>query len=368
MNSSEKNKIKDILILSLIDSLSEIYSVNLNINKNKIYESIVSKLNDFDILDIESDETDIQHLKSKLINYITNDITNEIQLYNPDRQISFFSNFNETTKIGQGGNGWVYKAYNPIDENTYAIKKIGVKRYFSEVLNEVRAMAKFNHINVVRYYSTWIESGSIENKINLITEQTNNSIIKYSSDNSDWGELDENNYNKFLFIQMELCDCNLKEYLNKNSISNEEKKEIGLQILSGIKYIHSKNYIHRDLKLSNIFYGFDGRIKIGDFGLATNIKDLDYDDVGTIGYIAPEIMNGSVYNELADLYSLGIVFLEIFCDIKTDMEKMHLIEDARDNNLNLNLDKDVEMIINGLINVNPENRYNTDKCISLLKK
>ena len=71
MNSSEKNKIKDILILSLIDSLSEIYSVNLNINKNKIYESIVSKLNDFDILDIESDETDIQHLKSKLINYIT---------------------------------------------------------------------------------------------------------------------------------------------------------------------------------------------------------------------------------------------------------------------------------------------------------
>ena len=60
MNNSEKNKIKDILILSLIDSLSEVYSVNLNINKDIIYGKIVSKLNEFDILDIDTEITSIQ--------------------------------------------------------------------------------------------------------------------------------------------------------------------------------------------------------------------------------------------------------------------------------------------------------------------
>ena len=367
MNNSEKNKIKDILILSLIDSLSEVYSVNLNINKDIIYGKIVSKLNEFDILDIDTEITSIQNVKDKLITYITKDITKEIQVYNPERQISFFSNFNDAQKIGQGGNGWVYKAFNPIDQNMYAIKKIGVKRYFTDVLNEVRAMAKFNNINVVRYYSTWIESGSIENKVNLLTEQSNNNIVRYSSDNSDWEELDERNYNKFLFIQMELCECNLKEYIQDNNISLKDKKLIALQILLGLKYIHNENYIHRDIKLSNIFYGKDKKVKIGDFGLVTNINDIDNEDVGTIGYTAPEIISGKEYDERADLYSLGVVFLEIFCNIKTDMGKMYLIKDARNNKLTYE-DQNIEYILNGLLNVNPDKRHSLDECISLLNK
>ena len=78
MNHS-KNKIKDILILSLVDSLAEIYAVNLNISKKIIYNSIVSKLREFDIIDVDLVNTN--NIKEKLIKYITKDLTNDLQLY-----------------------------------------------------------------------------------------------------------------------------------------------------------------------------------------------------------------------------------------------------------------------------------------------
>ena len=166
---------------------------------------------------------------------------------------------------------------------------------------------------------------------------------------------------------MELCECNLKEYIQDNNISLKDKKLIALQILLGLKYIHNENYIHRDIKLSNIFYGKDKKVKIGDFGLVTNINDIDNEDVGTIGYTAPEIISGKEYDERADLYSLGVVFLEIFCNIKTDMGKMYLIKDARNNKLTYE-DQNIEYILNGLLNVNPDKRHSLDECISLLNK
>ena len=370
MNHSNKSKIKDILILSLVDSLAEIYAVNLNISKKIIYNSIVSKLREFDIIDVDLVNTN--NIKEKLIKYITKDLTNDLQLYNPNRELSFFSNFDEPELIGQGSNGWIYKVFNQLDKNTYAIKKIGIKKNYMIVLNEVRAMAKFDHPNIVRYYNSWIESKSFDEKIELINshllidKNNSNDVIKYDSSDSNWEELTESNYNKFLFIQMELCTCNLKEYLQKNIISLEERNTISLQILEGLSYIHDKKYIHRDIKLSNIFYGLDNKIKIGDFGLITKITDTVDDDVGTIGYTAPEVLNCENYDNRADLYSLGVVLLEIFCDTKTDMEKMYLIRDARENKLK-HKDNNIEKLINGLINENPEDRLTIQECYLLLK-
>lgn len=365
MDFSEKNKIKDILILSLIDSLAEIYSVNLNIDKDVIYDSIVSKLTKFDILDVNTKSINIENAKNKLVKYITTDITNDLQLYNPNRTLSFFSNFQNSELIGKGGNGWVYKVFNPLDKSTYAIKKIGIKSNFSESLNEVRAMAKFNNKNIVRYYNSWIESRSFDEKINLINSQL---LITDKSDdstnNSDWEELNEENYNKFLFIQMELCKCNLKEYLKDNDITIKERKNICLQILKGINYIHKNKYMHRDIKLTNIFYGFDKKIKIGDFGLICK-NDILKEDVGTIGYTAPEVLNGENYDYKADLYSLGVVFLEIFYDVTTNMEKMELIRKAKVNNLE-NDDINIQKLVNGLISNEPDKRLLIEDCIFLL--
>ena len=372
MNDFDKNRIKDILILSLIDSLAEIHSINLNIRKDVIYDSLVSKLNSFNILDIDQNELGIKNIKSQLTKYITNDLTSDIQLYNPLREISFFNNFQNLDLIGQGGNGWVFKVYNPLDKFDYAIKKIGIKKNYAVALNEVRAMANLTHENIIRYHNSWIESKSFDEKINfinshLITDINTHSgeIIKYSSETSDWEELDESNYNKFLFIQMELCKCNLREYLSsKSKILIEEKINICKQILNGVQYIHSKNYIHRDLKPSNIFIGLDGNIKIGDFGLVTDIVDAD-EDVGTIGYTAPEVFKGDNYNHTADLYSLGIVFLEIFYEIKTDMEKIHLVNDAKQNKLTHEFDF-VKNLVNGLICPISSQRISINSCIDII--
>ena len=240
MNQLDKSKIKDILILSLIDSLSEIYSINLGINKDRIYKSIVSKLNEFDLLDINDNASSTQNLKNQITKFITNDLTSDIQLYNPVREISFFNGFQNLNKIGQGGNGWVYKVFNPLDKNYYAIKKIGISKNYSIALNEVRAMAKFNNKNIVRYFNSWIESKSFDEKIDLINthlitdKSYSNELVKYSSDASDWEELDEANYNKFLFIQMELCKCNLQEYLSRNKLDIPMKLNICNAVVPGL--------------------------------------------------------------------------------------------------------------------------------------
>ena len=370
MNQLEKSKVKDILILSLIDSLSEIYSINLGISKDRIYKSIVSKLNEFDLLDINENTSNAQNLKNKITKFITNDLTSDIQLYNPVREISFFNSFQNLSKIGQGGNGWVFKVFNPLDKNYYAIKKIGISKNYSIALNEVRAMAKFNNKNIVRYFNSWIESKSFDEKIDLINthlitdKSHSNQIIKYSSDTSEWEELDEDNYNKFLFIQMELCKCNLKEYLTKNNLNKTMKLNICKQILEGLEYIHNNNYIHRDIKPSNIFLGNDDEFKIGDFGLVIDINDAD-EDVGTIGYTAPEVLNNNSYDNRADLYSLGVVFLELFFKLNTNMEKILLINDAKENKLEHEV-SEFAKIINGLIKNNPDNRFSIQNCLEII--
>lgn len=371
MNQLDKNKIKDILILSLIDSLSEIYSINLGIGKNKIYNSIVSKLNEFDLLDINENALTSQSLKKQLTNYITNDLMTDIQLYNPARELSFFNSFENLDQIGQGGNGWVYKVFNPLDKNYYAIKKIGISKNYSIALNEVRAMAKFNNINIVRYHNSWIESKSLDDKIDIIntsllTDISNegSEIVKYSSDFSDWEELDERNYNKFLFIQMEICKCNLREFLSKNELTLFQKVKIAIDIVNGLSYIHSNKYIHRDIKPSNIFLGCDQHFKIGDFGLVTDLNDTD-EDVGTIGYTAPEVLNGKVYDYKADLYSLGIVFIDIFFKTETDMGKMILIKEAKENKLEHETHQ-ISDLIHGLIKNNPYKRSSLENCLEIL--
>lgn len=371
MNQLDKSKIKDILILSLIDSLSEIYSINLGIKKDRIYQSIVSKLNEFDLLEINESTSNTQSLKNQITKFITNDLTSDIQLYNPVREISFFNGFENLNKIGQGGNGWVFKVFNPLDKNYYAIKKIGISKNYSIALNEVRAMAKFNNKNIVRYFNSWIESKSFDEKIDLInthllTDKTysNNELVKYSSDISEWEELDEANYNKFLFIQMELCKCNLKEFLSKNKLDTYIKLNICKQILEGLDYIHKNNYVHRDIKPSNIFLGNDNEFKIGDFGLVIDINDAD-EDVGTIGYTAPEVLNNSSYDTKADLYSLGIVFLEIFYETNTNMEKILLINDAKENKLKHDI-SEFAVIVNGLIKCKPESRFSIENCLEII--
>ncbi|KAG8088975.1 hypothetical protein GUJ93_ZPchr0011g27191 [Zizania palustris] len=86
------------------------------------------------------------------------------------------------------------------------------------------------------------------------------------------------------------------------------------QILTGLEYLHSQNppIIHRDLKCDNIFInGNRGKVKIGDFGLATVMQQTKTRSIqGTVEFMAPELF-GENYNELVDIYSFGMCMLEM---------------------------------------------------------
>ena len=150
-------------------------------------------------------------------------------------------------------------------------------------------------------------------------------VVKY---NNSWIE------NNCLFIQMEYCFNNLRNILTfkpivfdrnetqaMNSIEYFISCEIFRQITEALNYLHSikpKPLIHRDLKPENILIGMSGNkkiCKIADFGLSKFIEERsDYHTpVGaTHRYRAPEIGSTHKYGTSSDVYSLGMIALEVF--------------------------------------------------------
>ena len=374
---TKKDKIKDYLILTLIDTIIDLYSYNYNIDKEVVRTNLMSKLEEMNILDIDVNQNSIIPIKKEIIQVLSDQLPNN----RLDNNISLFENFNSRELIGSGGFSNVYKVYNPLDERYYAIKKIGIKNNYQDALNEVRSIAKLNHDNLVRYHISWIESIKLNNKFdnldeNLIEDKAHDTTLvkidsltlyeNSESINTTSSEYEEDNYDKFIFIQMELCKESLKSYITKKDISESEKVRIIQQIIKGLHCIHSNNILHRDLKLANILLSFDNVIKIGDFGLATNIYDVNNDEVGTYGYIAPEIFKGAKYSYASDLYSLGIIILEIFMNFRTNMEKILCIKDIRDNKkLEISNNK-IKKIVLSLLDKNPKNRMTLNDLLDLL--
>ena len=187
----------------------------------------------------------------------------------------------------------------------------------------------------------------------------------------------------WLYIQMELCNTSLRQLLSATGkdawlVNTDRILEIRRyfrDVAEGLSYIHSKHYIHRDMKPDNIFIVDNhGTIvaKLGDFGLSckTNpekadgcgveiltprireggagdksmisfsgsLSDEDMDAAsraeltracGTRMYFSPELEHSGVYNQLVDVYALGIVLFEMLHVFKTGMERIKVIEQLK---------------------------------------
>jgi len=132
---------------------------------------------------------------------------------------------------------------------------------------------------------------------------------------------------KSLFIQMEYCEQDLKEYMDSSSKSElwSNHLQIMEQLMKGLDHMHSQhNIFHRDIKPKNILLNlFPLRVKLGDFGLATQTRSLDdlltgnanlSIGVGTMFWVSPEQRNGSEYGPKSDIFSVGLVIFEVlFC-------------------------------------------------------
>ena len=165
-----------------------------------------------------------------------------------------------------------------------------------------------------------------------------------------------------LYILMEYCESTLSEAVERIRSSEGDGHapiwDLFGQVLEGFAHLHANGIIHRDVKPSNIFV-HNLRAKIGDLGLATTFSTSsapssvpgdscgdDFSDggaaaeddrggsaassdVGTFLYIAPEVSDGTHYDEKCDVYSLGVVLVEIFHPFSTGMERAKVLGNLR---------------------------------------
>ncbi|KAL9698605.1 hypothetical protein quinque_002046 [Culex quinquefasciatus] len=115
-----------------------------------------------------------------------------------------------------------------------------------------------------------------------------------------------------IYIVLELCKKRSMMELHKRRkiITDYECRYYIHQVLTGVKYLHDKHIIHRDLKLGNLFLNDELHVKIGDFGLATKIEyegERKKTLCGTPNYIAPEILNKKGHSYEVDIWSIGCV-------------------------------------------------------------
>jgi serine/threonine protein kinase len=121
-----------------------------------------------------------------------------------------------------------------------------------------------------------------------------------------------------LFYVMELIEGGtLKEVLQRcGPLSWPEAAECGRQLASALQHAHNHGVIHRDLKPGNVFFTNEGQTKLGDFGIAKDLRAHDLTDtgltVGTYAYMAPELVRGSrEITGQVDLYALGCLLFEM---------------------------------------------------------
>ncbi|KAM7259695.1 hypothetical protein ACFE04_015436 [Oxalis oulophora] len=112
---------------------------------------------------------------------------------------------------------------------------------------------------------------------------------------------------------------NLKMWLIKNyrtKLPFIDVVELALDLARGLSFLHSMKIVHRDVKTENMLLDRHRTLKIADFGVARveaiNPRDMS-GETGTLGYMAPEVLDGKPYNRSCDVYSFGICLWEIYC-------------------------------------------------------
>ncbi|KAM7474068.1 hypothetical protein LguiB_021311 [Lonicera macranthoides] len=189
-------------------------------------------------------------------------------------------------KLGRGGFGSVYEG-DLADGTKVAVKcldSIGQGR--KEFLAEVNTIGSSNHFNLVR-------------------------LIGYCAEKSNR-----------LLVYEHMCNGSLDKWIfnpeRTQVLGWEIRRKIIMGLAKGLEYLHilcNPSIIHFDIKPQNILLDGDFNVKISDFGLAKLI-DRDQSQVltvlkGTPGYVAPELFSGTNISVKADVFSFGIVILEI---------------------------------------------------------
>lgn len=204
--------------------------------------------------------------------------------------------------------------------------------------NQLIGQGEFGHVYLAKWKSTQVvakvmnEDISADKKKLFLNEFDNLSKSHHPNIVQIFGYVEE----PFIIVMEYLSQHNLLFHITKNRLSLVNRIDICLDILKGVEYLHSRepqSIIHRDLKPQNIILSASKSAKIADFGLSKLLKDKNTKDnlslsetnmpinisnedltkvVGTKRYMSPELSKQLKYNQKIDIWSVGIIFSELF--------------------------------------------------------
>lgn len=204
--------------------------------------------------------------KQRLVDYLQNEDPTKV--------------FGKLQRLDEGSSAVVYKGIHNKTGMKVAIKIIQIKAdtKLETLENEIAMMHSCQHDNIVKYVGAY-------------------------------------SHNQDLWIVMEMMSGGkLTDLLLNTQFSEPEIAGVCKEILKSLKYLHDNQRIHRDIKSDNVLLGETGEVKLADFGFCAELSqtaDKRRSVVGTPYWMAPEVIRGVDYDTKVDIWSLGIMALEM---------------------------------------------------------
>ncbi|XP_053609390.1 cyclin-dependent kinase 12 isoform X2 [Plodia interpunctella] len=205
--------------------------------------------------------------------------------------------FQVITQIGEGTYGQVYKARDKNTDQLVALKKVRLENekegFPITAVREIKILRQLNHKNIV-------------NLREIVTDKQD--AMDFRKDKGSF------------YLVFEYMDHDLMGLLESKMVDFTESHNASImrQLLDGLAYCHRKNFLHRDIKCSNILMNNKGEVKLGDFGLArlwsAEDRQRPYTNkVITLWYRPPELLLGEErYGPAVDVWSMGCILGELF--------------------------------------------------------
>ncbi|KAF9560525.1 signal transducing kinase of the PAK [Mortierella alpina] len=188
--------------------------------------------------------------------------------------------YRNLVKIGQGASGGVYTAYQVGTNLSVAIKQMNLEQQPKKdlIINEILVMKESSHKNLVNFIDSFLYRGD-------------------------------------LWVVMEYMEGgSLTEVVTTNEMADPQIGAVCRETLMGLEHLHSTGVIHRDIKSDNVLLSLNGDIKLTDFGFCAQLKESQAKRttmVGTPYWMAPEVVTRKEYGFKVDIWSLGIMAIEM---------------------------------------------------------